>query len=442
MVRKRIKKIKKILGSTLLLPLVMTLGQGSALASKEIESESPSTKRRSSVRTEDGKDKTTTTSTMNLAITSPDDQLNRLIDLKRGRAPDASFPELLQQFRENSAAIERMLDGDNLVAFQKISNSALEFFGPEGQNLTLPHFNVAHLYYATILGAQQRGSHVISSGETIHNNFKKAMETAFNKTFSPSSLSYFLNSEIIKPLMYIEHGLYPYTIVSLDGNLSIEGLMKSMAHDISLSALPLTRTKFDGRLDANAETFIGHDWAHNSPHFNAISSRNYEGASRFKAIHDLVANNPDKNTRNLDYFCLFFIEHEAHYFHRGKNLDLESATERGLNFLLKTNLSNIFKESALVVDGVTTMDVFKQYMPNKEEPFILGDIPDSVPQDLRIPIYHFQYAYNLLFDIQEMLKESNVDFPIWQGNDFNAVGMKKILKDVFYGFQERYAGKF
>jgi hypothetical protein len=55
MVRKRIKKIKKALGSTFLLSLAVTLGHGSALASTEMEAESPSTKRRSSIPSEESK---------------------------------------------------------------------------------------------------------------------------------------------------------------------------------------------------------------------------------------------------------------------------------------------------------------------------------------------------------------------------------------------------
>jgi hypothetical protein len=383
-------------------------------------------------------------------ITSPEEQYIKFSTLTKTRKPNAPFPELLPQFNENRLAIENVLQGGHLKVFQEICQHAQGFFGPNGQHLTLPSYNVAHLYFATLLGDYQRLSTVSGAGYMLKDEgqwfiscFRKALDTAMDTDFHSSSLFNRFDSSRIKPAMYVKHGLYPYTIVSPDGNLSIKDLMRSLAHKIRLCAMPLTISQFDGELEQTSDAFLAHDWGHASPDFNAIKTINENGLVCYQELLDLVEKNPNDKIRNLDYFCLFFIEHEKYSFHRVDVIDLEKTCDDILSTLLTNNL-DVLHLSSFSIDGVTTMDVFKKFIPNKEEPFILkNDDIDKYSKELTVKIFNsnFQSGYNLLFDIRSLLKESDVDFEIWEGDKFNVDGITKILTEVFNGFKERYSGK-
>jgi hypothetical protein len=54
----------------------------------------------------------------------------------------------------------------------------------------------------------------------------------------------------------------------------------------------------------------------------------------------------------------------------------------------------------------------------------------------------FGIGYNILFDIQSMLKDSDIDFQIWKDDKFNAEEMISIITKIFSDFKERYKDKF
>jgi hypothetical protein len=385
-----------------------------------------------------------------VTLTSPDEQYIKFRSLTKTRKPDAAFPELLPQFRENKLAIESYLQGIHLTIFQGVCQQALDFFGPNGDNLNLPAYNVTHMYFATILGDYQRHSRNSDDGylhklepEYLVHCVKTALATAMDKDFCPIGLFARFDPQRIRPAMYIAHGLYPHTIVSPDGNLSTKNLLNSLAHNIRLCAMPLTLSEFDGELEESAETFLAHDWGHASPRFNAIDKISQDGLMQYQALLILVDGNEDEKISNMDYFCLFFIEHEKYLFLRGDVSDFAQTCEDSLSLLLCHNLE-VFSLSSISVDGMTTMDVFKQLMPSKAEPFTLEHAPEGYPEELTVQIFNsdFRRGYNLLFDIKRLLKESDVDFEIWRGDTFNVAGMTKTLTDVFHGFKQRYSGKF
>jgi hypothetical protein len=383
-------------------------------------------------------------------LTSSEIQFERLITLKQDRAPDAPFPELLQQFIENSTAIAEILEGIYLETFNAIYNHALLFFGENGENLTLAHFNVVHFYYASIIQKSQFKSFI--SKDSLFNDFKNALNSALNENFYPSGLSNRLALNRIRPLMYIEHQLYPYTIVSETGDLPIKILNSSFRHDTRICALPLILTKFDGELDEPCENFLGHDCAHASPEFNGIWERNENGINRYNALLDLINQNQDLATQNLDHFCLFFIEHENYRFYKGKFQDLETDCNFVLNKLLTDTLS-ILNDYTLKENDIMAIDVFKQCCPNKTEPFTLETnvfrnkakefgLSDNTDLVTKVINSRFGTGYNILFDIQSMLKDSNIDFQIWKDDQFNAEEMSTIITQIFNDFKERYEGKF
>lgn len=385
-----------------------------------------------------------------IILTSPEIQFEKLIELKKDRAPDAVFPELLPQFIENSAAIAEILEGIYLEAFDNVYKHALEFFGENGEYLTLAHFNVVHFYYASIIHNSQLKSNIYK--DFLFSNFKKALNTALSKDFYPSVLSNRLDLKRIRPLMYVEHQLYPYTIVSETGDLPIKILSSSFRHDTRVCALPLIRTKFDGELDEPCENFLGHDWSHASPEFNGINERNENGINRYNALLDLINQNKDLATQNLDHFCLFFIEHENYRFYKGKFQDLETDCNWVLHELL-TDTLDILQLYSFKENDVSAIDVFKQCCPTKTEPFTLKlDVFISKGKELglsdnsnlftKVINSRFRTGYNVLFDIQSILKDSDIDFQIWKGDQFNAEEMSAIITQIFNDFKERYKGKF
>lgn len=382
-------------------------------------------------------------------LTSPEIQFEKFVALKQNRAPDAPFPELLDQFKENSAAIRTILTDSYLETFEKIYHHALEFFGENGENLTLAHYNVTHFYYANIIDKSQRNYDI--NKEPLFDDFRSALITALNKDFYPRGLSNRLELKRTSPVMYVEHQLYPYTIVSETGDLSLKILNSSFRHNTRTCALPLKRAKFDGELDQTCESFLGHDWAHASPEFNGIFEHP-KNVNRYNALLDLVDQNEDPITQNLDHFCLFFIEHEHYRFYKEKFQDLETDCNWVLHKLF-TNTLNIFQLYPFKENDILAMDIFERCCPNKTEPFTLDqNIFQNELKNVGLSEYsklfaailnsHFRTGYNILFDIQSMLKDSNIDFQIWKDGQFNANEMIEILTTIFNDFKERYKEKF
>ncbi|MDP1723192.1 MAG: hypothetical protein Q8L85_00630 [Alphaproteobacteria bacterium] len=383
-------------------------------------------------------------------LTSPEVQFERLVQLKKDRAPDAPFPELLPQFIENSTAIAEILDGAYLETFNKIYDHVLAFFGENGENLTLAHFNIVHLYYAKIVTESQLNS--IIDEKFLFDNLKEALNFILNKDYDNYGIFYNgIGSEHIKPTMYVEFNLYPYTIVSESGYLSLKVLNESLGQDMRLCGFPLFRSKFDGYLNQTSMSCLTHDWAHASPVANFVDMCNEDGVDKYKALLGLINLNQDQKIQNLDHFCLFFLEHENYRFYRGEFNDLETDCNFVLNNLFDIILPILHNYSA-TENGISAIEVFQKFAPSKIEPFFL-DMGDVMTIQMtgalgknfnlfQVLNSRFGIGYNILFDIQSMLKDSDIDFQIWKDDQFNAEEMSAIITKIFSDFKERYKDKF
>lgn len=203
--------------------------------------------------------------------------------------------------------------------------------------------------------------------------------------------------------------------------------------------MPLQIGSFDGELNQEADSFLAHDWGHASPLFNGLLSIDENGLKQYIKLESLIKENPDKKIQNLDYFCLFFIEHEKLLFQRGLIDNFEGSCDDILDKLLNNDLQVLNLCSHMIM-GEKAIDLFIRQAPSKNEPFEFNASEFTSYSEASGVLYNSLFAkgYNLLFDIRAFLSASDVDFIIWKDERFNGAEMIATLKKVFDDFKARH----
>lgn len=237
-------------------------------------------------------------------LTSPEIQYERFLALKSTRGVDAPFPELLEQFEENSHAVSHYLNDALTVQFKTVYDLARSLFGEGGKDLTLRLYNQTNHAFSALLS--------ISQGDPMIKDHEDTLS---------------ITNNILDDMKILETmRLYSYTIFSLTGHFELKTINDSVAHDVRIVGIPLKRSSYDVYKDRTSTDFELHDWGHVStdifqPHSKITCDQLQLNLAPYRKLMRLIAENGDDP---LDHTCLFILEHERYMFSRSEGTFTEA----------------------------------------------------------------------------------------------------------------------
>ena len=258
-------------------------------------------------------------------------------------------------------------------------------------------------------------------------------------------------------------GLCPLSVVTQTGILPLETLNKSFAIKAPMCGLPLTLSGFDGSLNSDSFDFLQHDWNHVYFQQGHTSPRVIPSYTAFKSVFDLMEKTDGPAVRIQDQICLFFMGHEKGMFmnefynpegvfdfkkaccalHTALHQYVEVSQEP---FSKRSNL--FFRMPERIQAEASIVSIIESHSLDTSAPFDWESIDLKTIPELGDAMTPFLLAnlgfltYNELFDIQAMLAEAGISFPIWKDGVFNRSEMMQILTVMAEDFQKRYEGHF